>query len=225
MAKITGIGGVFFRCDNVLSCIDNYRMNFNFITNEYGALLAFQHNDKIAYTQWSPFPEETLYFPTEQRYMVNFRVDDLIEFKQELTKKNISILDEIEEFEYGKFLHIQDAFGIKIELWEPVDEVFTDLYKQDIVTESVLDGITIQHPNFQKMNEWYAENLFNGRDFTSSCRTMDNKSFRTSLTFSNDTNLNSANGISLDFKTNNATILSNYSCDGFGNTVRFTQFE
>ena len=41
----------------------------------------------------------------------------------------MTIIDEIEEYEYGKFVHIMDIDGNKLELWEPVDKVFTDLYE------------------------------------------------------------------------------------------------
>jgi hypothetical protein len=41
----------------------------------------------------------------------------------------VEICDEIETYEYGKFVHIMDPEGNKIELWEPIDEVFTDLYE------------------------------------------------------------------------------------------------
>lgn len=57
--------------------------------------------------------------------MINYRVQNIEGLVEELKKKGVKILDEIEVFDYGKFVHILDADGNKIELWEPIDSVFT----------------------------------------------------------------------------------------------------
>lgn len=57
--------------------------------------------------------------------MINYRVQNIEGLVEELMKKGVKILDEIEAFDYGKFVHILDNDGNKIELWEPVDSVFT----------------------------------------------------------------------------------------------------
>jgi predicted enzyme related to lactoylglutathione lyase len=75
--------------------------------------------------QWSPFKQSTNYFePSEKEFMVNFRVDDIEALVKQLTLEGVTILDEIEDTEYGKFVHILDQEGNKIELWEPIDEAF-----------------------------------------------------------------------------------------------------
>ena len=61
--------------------------------------------------------------------MINYRVQDLTVLAEELKGNGVTILDEIESFDYGKFIHILDPEGNKIELWEPVDQVFTDFIK------------------------------------------------------------------------------------------------
>jgi len=61
--------------------------------------------------------------------MINYRVDNLELLIEELKKTGLIICDEIESFNYGKFVHILDQEGNKIELWEPVDQVFTDFLK------------------------------------------------------------------------------------------------
>lgn len=61
--------------------------------------------------------------------MINYRVQDLTTLVEELKGNGVTILDEIESFDYGKFIHILDPEGNKIELWEPVDQVFTDFIK------------------------------------------------------------------------------------------------
>ena len=78
--------------------------------------------DEINHLQWSPFPENTEYFaPSEKEFMINYRVENLVELLEELKKDGVKVVDEIEEFEYGKFVHIMDTEGNKIELWKPID--------------------------------------------------------------------------------------------------------
>ncbi|MHA1719450.1 MAG: VOC family protein [Promethearchaeota archaeon] len=73
---------------------------------------------------------DTKYFePSKKEFMINYRVENLEQLVKDLIDKGLTVLDEIESFEYGKFVYILDMEGNKIELWEPVDEVFTDLYK------------------------------------------------------------------------------------------------
>ena len=86
--------------------------------------------DKKGYVVWSPFEANTNYFePSEKEFMINYRVENIEELVKELKESGVEICDKIEEFEYGKFVHIMDPEGNKIELWEPVDQVFTGLYE------------------------------------------------------------------------------------------------
>lgn len=57
--------------------------------------------------------------------MINYRVQNIEGLVSQLKENGVTILDSIEEFDYGKFVHIMDADGNKLELWEPVDSVFT----------------------------------------------------------------------------------------------------
>ena len=59
--------------------------------------------------------------------MINYRVQNIEGLVRKLNQNGVTILDEIEEFEYGKFVHIMDPEGNKIELWEPKDNFFTKL--------------------------------------------------------------------------------------------------
>ena len=58
--------------------------------------------------------------------MINYRVADLEWLVEKLKEEGVKVLDDIERFDYGKFVHILDHDGNKIELWEPVDEVFDE---------------------------------------------------------------------------------------------------
>jgi predicted enzyme related to lactoylglutathione lyase len=72
------------------------------------------------YMLWSPFKADTNYFaPSDKPFMINFRVDDLVSLVHSLKEAGVEVLDEIEASEYGKFVHIMDPEGNKIELWEP----------------------------------------------------------------------------------------------------------
>lgn len=131
--KVTGIGGIFFKTKNPEAIKTWYSKNLGLSTDKYGALFEFRQSenpDKKGYLQWSPFDEDTEYFkPSEKDFMVNFRVENLEELVDELKLAGATILDDIEIFDYGKFVHVLDPENNKIELWEPVDEVFTHEYE------------------------------------------------------------------------------------------------
>ena len=131
--KVTGIGGIFFKCKNTEKLKNWYNQNLGLVTNEYGSLFEFRQSDKPeekGYLQWSPFDENTEYFhPSEKEFMINYRVENLEGLVEELKGNGVTILDSIETYEYGKFIHILDPENNKIELWEPIDSVFTDLYE------------------------------------------------------------------------------------------------
>ena len=131
--RVTGIGGIFFKSDNPDKMKEWYSKNMGLVTNEYGSLFEFRDSDNPdskGYLQWSPFEKETKYFaPSSKDYMINYRVVNIEAMIENMRSEGIEIIGEIEEYEYGKFAHIADPEGNKIELWEPVDKVFTDLYE------------------------------------------------------------------------------------------------
>jgi len=133
MKKVTGIGGIFFKCKNPKQIKDWYAKNLGLVVDEYGSPFEFRNTnnpDEINYLQWSPFKDDTDYFePSKKEFMINYRVENLIVLVEELKKSGVTILDKIESFDYGKFVHILDPEGNKIELWEPVDQVFTNFLK------------------------------------------------------------------------------------------------
>ena len=62
------------------------------------------------------------FHPSPREFMINYRVTQIEHMVEQLRNSGVTILDESEEFEYGKFVHVMDPDGNKIELWEPVDE-------------------------------------------------------------------------------------------------------
>ena len=131
--KVTGIGGIFFKSNDPEKMREWYKKNLGLVTNEYGSLFEFRNTDKPdekGYLQWSPFGEKTKYFePSEKEFMINYRVANIEKLVETLRADGVEILDSIETYEYGKFVHIMDIEGNKLELWEPVDNEFTRLYE------------------------------------------------------------------------------------------------
>jgi len=130
MKKVTGIGGIFFKSKDPKEIKNWYRDNLGLAVDAYGSMFESRdsaHPEKKTFLQWSPFEEKTKYFePSEKEFMINYRVDNLEDLVKELKINGVKICDEIETYDYGKFVHIMDPEGNKLELWEPLDQVFTD---------------------------------------------------------------------------------------------------
>lgn len=126
MKKVTGIGGVFFKCDDPKAMNEWYAAKLGLPATNYGATFEWRDADDPSQkgsTTWSTFPKDTGYFkPSEKPFMINYRVADLVSLVAELRKDNVTIVDEIAEYDYGKFVHILDPEGNIIELWEPKEE-------------------------------------------------------------------------------------------------------
>lgn len=127
--RVTGIGGIFFFAEDTEKTKKWYSENLGLATNDYGSSFEFRNAhrpEEINYLQWSPFKKGSEYFsPSKKEFMINYRVQNLEGLLKKLKSNGVTILDDIESFEYGKFVHIMDNEGNKIELWEPVDSVFT----------------------------------------------------------------------------------------------------
>lgn len=124
MKRVTGIGGIFFKSKDPKKITDWYQKHLGLNTNPYGATFEWfedKNDTQKAQTQWSPFPENTQYFaPSQQAFMINYRVENLEKLVEELKKEGVTILDNIETYDYGKFVHILDGEGNKVELWEAI---------------------------------------------------------------------------------------------------------
>jgi predicted enzyme related to lactoylglutathione lyase len=129
--KVVGIGGIFFFSDNPEETKEWYTKNLGLETNEWGSSFEFRNAnrpDEINYLQWSPFKKESEYFsPSKKEFMINYRVQNMEGLVEKLKANGVTILDAIETFDYGKFVHIMDSEGNKLELWEPIDIVFTNM--------------------------------------------------------------------------------------------------
>lgn len=122
--KLTGIGGIFFVSDDIQKTRDWYTRNLGFDINEWGSCgfetRSVDKPDEIHSLQWSPFKKDSEYFePSKKEFMINYRVRNIEGMVDKLKENGVTILDDIATYEYGKFVHIMDNDGHKIELWEP----------------------------------------------------------------------------------------------------------
>ncbi len=126
MKRVTGIGGLFFKCKDPGKLKEWYDKHLGIESDEYGATFAWRDRDdpeQVGYTAWSLFDESTQYFhPSGKDFMINYRVENLEELLEILRKEGVDVIGEIEVYEYGKFGWIMDPEGNKIELWEPIDD-------------------------------------------------------------------------------------------------------
>ena len=129
--RVTGIGGIFFKVKDPDATKNWYQKHLGLNTDQYGTAFEWRSSEdpeEKGFTQWSPMKEDTQYFqPSEKDFMINYRVENLEELVLLLQKEGVRILDEIQTYEYGKFVHILDPDGHSIELWEPVDQVYDEL--------------------------------------------------------------------------------------------------
>ncbi|MFD0964371.1 VOC family protein [Pseudofulvibacter geojedonensis] len=124
--RVTGIGGIFFKSEDPTAAKNWYKNHLGLNTDDYGCTFWWKDKEgKDASTQWSPFKKDTKYFePSKKEFMMNFRVHNLVELLEALKEEGVTIVGEIEEYDYGKFGWILDPDGNKIELWEPIDSAF-----------------------------------------------------------------------------------------------------
>lgn len=131
MKKVTGLGGIFFKCQNPQEMKDWYAKNLGLNNDDYGSTFEWRQADgesKKGFTVWSPFPQETAYFePSKKDFMINYRVENIEALVDQLKKDGVTIIDEIQQYDYGKFVHVLDPEGNSIELWEPKDEEYDKL--------------------------------------------------------------------------------------------------
>ena len=124
--RVTGIGGIFFKSKDPKASKDWYKKYLDFNTDDYGCTFWWKDKEgNDASTQWSPFKDDTNYFePSTKDFMFNYRVADLETLIKNLRDEGVTIVDDMQTYEYGKFAWILDNENNKIELWEPIDAAF-----------------------------------------------------------------------------------------------------
>ncbi len=133
MAKITGIGGVFFKStDDNKALAQWYAEHLGLDLQEFGGAVLNWPDDKAedkGMTVWHVAEKDSQWFsPSKSSFMINYRVDDMDGMIAQLTAAGIDILQGPESHENGKFAWIMDPEGNKVELWEPM--IWDDNNKQ-----------------------------------------------------------------------------------------------
>lgn len=123
--RARAIGGVFFRSADPEATRAWYERHLGLGTDQYGSAFTWRRDgepERRGFTQWSSFAADTDYFgSSDQQFMVNYRVEGLVELVETLRAEGVEIVDEIDVQSYGSFVHIVDNDGRRVELWEPVD--------------------------------------------------------------------------------------------------------
>ena len=116
MAKVDGIGGVFFRARDPEALAAWYAEHLGVGGDASGA----PWQQSAGYTVFAPFPDTTDYFPKGQAFMLNFRVADLDSLTAGLEAAGIAVERRAEwDSAVGRFARIHDPEGNPIELWQP----------------------------------------------------------------------------------------------------------
>ena len=120
MAKVTGVGGIFYKVEDAEATARWYKEVLG-VGGQWGATFAHS-NDAGGYTMLTQFKATTEYFaPSDKGFMINLRVDDLDGMVADLESKGVEILGRQDE-EYGKFAWILDCDGVKVELFEQIGD-------------------------------------------------------------------------------------------------------
>jgi predicted enzyme related to lactoylglutathione lyase len=124
MAKVSGIGGIFFKSADAKKLYEWYEKHLGIAGKpDAGAMFPWRRADggnQEEITVWSIFPETTKYFKDSKAdFMMNYIVDDLDSMLAELRAAGVAVDDKVESHEYGKFGWITDPDGNRIELWQP----------------------------------------------------------------------------------------------------------
>jgi predicted enzyme related to lactoylglutathione lyase len=124
MARVTGIGGIFFKARDPKKLGAWYQEHLGMNVEEWGGV-AFRWSSPenpsgTGTTIWNPFEDKTSYFsPSEASFMINYRVADLHALLDQLRSEGCDVDPKVEESEYGKFGWVVDPEGNKLELWQP----------------------------------------------------------------------------------------------------------
>lgn len=127
MAKVIGLGGLFFLCKDVDATRAWYTQVLGVQIDDYGGA-SFSQADAAAQfpqgarTIWAPFKAESDYFkPSDSDFMMNLMVDDLDAMIEQIKAEGVELEGEPMTESYGKFAWIMDPDGRKVELWQPIE--------------------------------------------------------------------------------------------------------
>jgi predicted enzyme related to lactoylglutathione lyase len=121
MAKITGIGGFFFRAEDPAALADWYRQHFEIdrVPEDYDTA---PWQQEAGPTVFAPFEKDTDYFGNPSKsWMLNLRVRNLDEIVNGLRAQGIPVTVDETKYPNGRFARLKDPEGNPIQLWEPLN--------------------------------------------------------------------------------------------------------
>jgi len=121
MAKVVGLGGVFFKAADPAKLGQWYQKWLDLpVEHPFGAILKHEKLPADGYSVWTPFKQDTTYFaPSDRTFMVNLIVDDLDGCLERVRQGGATVMPEVEDSEFGRFGWFLDPEGNKVELWQP----------------------------------------------------------------------------------------------------------
>jgi predicted enzyme related to lactoylglutathione lyase len=120
MAKVIGLGGIFFKSRDPKALSAWYARHLGLPVDDWGGTRFDEDEKREGYTLWSPFAADTDYFgPSAQPYMINLRVDDLDGLLAQLREAGVTVDENVQDSEFGRFGWIVDPEGTRVELWQP----------------------------------------------------------------------------------------------------------
>ena len=123
MAKVTGLGGIFFKSRDPAALSAWYAKHLGLTVEDWGGVRFNEDEQHPGYTLWSPFAADTGYIgPGPQPYMINFRVDDLDALLAQLRADGVDVDERVDQSEFGRFGWITDPEGNRIELWQSPEQ-------------------------------------------------------------------------------------------------------
>ncbi len=120
MAKVVGLGGIFFRAADPKALDAWYAQHLGLKINPWGGARFREGEAPAGYTLWTPFAADTEYFgSSQQAFMLNFQVDDLDALLAQLRADGVAVDERVDDSEFGRFGWITDPEGHRVELWQP----------------------------------------------------------------------------------------------------------
>ena len=120
MKRVTGIGGIFFKAKDAPALRAWYQRHLGIDVQDWGGAAFMWGDTDGGMTVWSVNPATSDQFaPSNASFMINYRVDDLHALLAALKAEGCHVMDEVQEYEYGKFGWVIDPEGNKVELWQP----------------------------------------------------------------------------------------------------------
>lgn len=123
MGRVLGLGGLFFKSTDPDATRGWYSRVLGLNFDDWGGIVFLPEDAASqpgAGTVFSPFSASTDYFaPSDKEFMFNLMVDDLDAILAACADHGVEPVKVFPPEPNGRFAHIIDPEGRKIELWQP----------------------------------------------------------------------------------------------------------